>query len=233
MSHEREVHDLETLRACVERNPGAPEFPALAEAERREGRPEEAARIARRGLEHAPARMAGHVSLALALLDLGETDAAREQMKKILEPLLAPHRRVVETAAPAVDLSLGLADDEIDRAIDRAEARPEEMISANRMAERVLLEEVPLEDADEDFDLLGSSTFSTPSMARLLERQGDLEGARGILRSLEAQGAKETETGAAGKAVAVDAPESRGRGGRKRIVATLERWLGNLQRGAA
>jgi hypothetical protein len=233
MSDEREAHDLEALRECVARNPGAPEFPALAEAERREGRAEEAVRIARRGLEHAPGRMAGHVSLALALLDLGEADTARAELSAIIEPLLAPHRRVVETVVPVPAVGLGLADDEIERAIDAAEARPEEMVSPNRMAERVLLEEVPLGEGEDDFDLIGSSTFSTPSMARLLERQGDLEGARGILRSLEGRSEKGPGAPAQAEGMVSDSRERPGRERRGRIVATLERWLDNLQRGAA
>ena len=67
-------YDMEHLRAEVAADAGAPLYPALAEALRRAGRAEDARRVSEAGLEEAPERMAGRVSLGLALLDLGELE---------------------------------------------------------------------------------------------------------------------------------------------------------------
>ena len=58
-------------RRSLGADPGAPAFPALAEANRRAGRLDEAERVAREGLRRCPELLAGRVALALALLDLG------------------------------------------------------------------------------------------------------------------------------------------------------------------
>jgi hypothetical protein len=235
-----EHYDFERLESLIENDPGAPEFPALAEAHRRAGRAEDARRISEEGLQQAPARLAGHVSLGLALLDLGEPVAARGELAGILDAVLEPHRTTVlaepETVAEQADepaalvadappdddgvvlsdfqpaspapvvtaepLSEGLDDSEIDQAFDQAESQPDEMVSANRMAEQVLLDHAPVledesatgegeqaltpVDADEsEFAPTSSPIFHTQTMANLLEQQGDHEGAREIRDSLD------------------------------------------------
>ena len=65
------------LEACVASDPGASEFPALAEALRRAGRLAEAEEVARRGLERKPGSIEGTLLLALTLLEQGCVEAAR------------------------------------------------------------------------------------------------------------------------------------------------------------
>ncbi len=365
-------YDLEALRRLVEDDPGAPEFPALAEALRRAGDAEAALAVSETGLEHAPARLAGRVSLGLALLDLGRRDEARDALSEILDAVLEPHRlqgiesaldvaaeddrssfEGAQTGGPAVaggesdsgivisdyrpaeldaprplaTVDVGwipqpaagasadafeeqLADDEIEEAFEAAEAQPDEMISANTMAEQALLDHAPSDEAvgedahpdacldeeipayerdDEEsgFELEEVRAFRTATMAGLLEAQGDRDRADRIRAEIEEQPAAEVECSAAigesegaeeaaraeeglaalermpipdmdvevgGGAVVEDAAEAPPLGimdaaeappraaisaghdpeaeRRSRIVATLERWLHNLQRGA-
>lgn len=278
--------DIETLRTLVEKSPGSPEFPALAEATRRGGDPEQARRIAEAGLEAAPGRLAGRVALGLSLLDLGRDDEARQALSTILDAVLEPHRvaaapaaasvpsRPAEASAPVVapttrpgfaDLAEGLGDDELEQAFAAAEPEVESMLSPNRMAEQVLLDHAPIEDA-EDAGALGatleaayddgaqddapagapSPLFRTATMAELLARQGDEVGAEAIRRELSrgaVSGAGERPVDAAvvpasASALRREAPaeasSSAEPGGRRtRILATLERWLRNIQRGQA
>ena len=63
------------IEASVDADPGASEFPALAEALRRSGRLREAEDVARRGLGRKPGSLEGSVALALALLDQGRVEA--------------------------------------------------------------------------------------------------------------------------------------------------------------
>jgi hypothetical protein len=61
-------------------------------------------------------------------------------------------------------------------------------------------------------------SFATATMAELLERQGDVDGASRIRANLVAsQGA------------AAGAPESAARPSRQRVLSTLERWLENVR----
>jgi hypothetical protein len=236
-----EHYDFERLESLIDDDPGAPEFPALAEAHRRAGRAEDARQISEEGLREAPARLAGHVSLGLALLDLGKPEAARSELAGILDAVLEPHRvsasvqqeAVAEPVSepsmpleaspplegdgvvlsdfqpasaaqvtPAEGLSDGVEDSEIDQAFAQAESQPEEMISANRMAEQVLLDHAPVleeestagqgeeeltpVDAEEsEFAPSSSPIFHTQTMANLLEQQGDHQGAREIRDSLD------------------------------------------------
>jgi hypothetical protein len=279
--------DIETLRTLVEKSPGSPEFPALAEATRRAGDPDQARRIALAGLEAAPGRLAGRVALGLALLDLGRDDEARQALSTILDAVLEPHRvaeapttavpsRPAEGSAPVAaptsppgfaDLAESLGDDELEQAFASAEPEIESMLSPNRMAEQVLLDHAPVEEADDadaraatldaawddgadedaaDDDALAgapSPLFRTATMAELLARQGDEAGAEAIRRELSRGAASGTGERPVDAAV-VPAPEgaphpaeasfTAERGGRRtRILATLERWLQNIQRGQA
>jgi hypothetical protein len=328
--------DLETLRSLVAQDPGCPEFPALAEAERRAGRAEVAQRISEEGLAQSPARLAGRVSLGLAMLDLGRLEEARLALAEILDPVLEPHRSdqdaapawsepmkpghaptsldavsdavvpsapdVSETpwsdqaaasqpaeldspllaeAEPAAPVPSafegGLEEAELDHAFENAESRPDEMHSANRMAEQVLMDHAPIgeegeidelnefadlaavdgddeddEADDEGFSIGNASALRTETMAALLEKQGDVAGAAAIRSDLQRPAQGEAEAGwttdAAevppaslsdlagideGPADALDAPAGGATGRKSRILATLESWLHNLQRGSA
>lgn len=308
--------DLDALRAIVAADAGSPDFPALAEAERRCGDPERARTVAEAGLTAAPGRLAGRVALGLALLDLDRLDEARATLSVILDATLAPHRAAVQAVAsdesiveaPATahagkgdplawpsdvdpasempawavgsagtdgarfstdlasfdlgsDPRTGVDDDELEMAFAVAEPQIDEMISPNRMAERVLLENDSLEDPldetfgfaddeddesaplelDEEEDGIAAPgpAFRTATMAELLAKQGDAAGAEAIRRELDRRADPVRPVDAA----VVPAASRSGRSGRDGddrnpgrsgiILATLERWLQNIQRGRA
>ena len=80
-----EGSELDALAREIEKNPGGPSFPRLAEAYRRAGRVERAESIAKRGLAQAPDRMSGRVALALTMLDNGDVAQATRELSSILE----------------------------------------------------------------------------------------------------------------------------------------------------
>jgi len=75
---------IRRLEELVAGAAGALAFPALAEAHRRAGHPEEAERVARDGLALAPHVSAGRVALALALLDQKRNDETRVELERLL-----------------------------------------------------------------------------------------------------------------------------------------------------
>ena len=100
--------DAEALRERVEGDPGCADFPALAELERRTGRPELAQRTAERGLRVAPNRLAGRVALGLALLDQGELAAARRELAAVFEsPAISTSRPSPAARRAKADLPVG------------------------------------------------------------------------------------------------------------------------------
>jgi hypothetical protein len=259
-------YDLEALSALVERNPGCPEFPALAEALRRKGRANEAREVSERGLAEAPSRMAGQVSLGLSLLDLEDVDSARLALSPILDSLLEPHRREVQAkqeADPSEDaqplpqiaspdgaetFDANVDDSEIAMAFEEAEAERDQMVSVNDMAERALLDHAPIDPTgqstpvdEEGFEIGASRVYSTPTMANLLEQQGDPEAARTIRDtldgappeidaplSMDAAVVPEAQPTAPDAGEDADGPGERDRW---RIIDTLETWLLNIGRG--
>ncbi len=184
-------------------------LPALAEVHRRAGRAGEAEQVARRALEFEPQRAAARVVLALALLDQGRGDAARSALLPLADTLLSRHG-LEDSAAPGS----GKADDEtfLDAELDQAfaDARPERehMIDADSVAQQAI------RSADRElareFALDARAPFATHTVADLLERQGDPDGARQIREAL---------AGPDG------APRRR-----QALIAELEHWLENLRR---
>jgi len=75
--HEAAAHEVARLEALGGARPGAPVFPALAEAHRRAGDAEKAVRVAREGLAERPDVPAGRVPLGRHLV--------REVLAKALE----------------------------------------------------------------------------------------------------------------------------------------------------
>lgn len=238
MEQQTALDEIARLEALTAGESGAPVFPALAEAHRRAGRPEEAEKVARDGLRHRPDFVAGRVALSLALLDLGRVDEARTELRRVLdlvpEHVLAagafdsttdsPEPQRAEGSASTGPLS-DLAEDEIESAFDGAEAQADEMFSANRVVEAAV------RDIDKDepegvsaFD--EGSPFATPTVADLLERQNRGEEARALRESLGRSAASESHTAEGGVALR-GAHEDRAR-----VLATLERWLENLRRGS-
>jgi len=202
-----------------------------AEAERRAGRPEQARRLVEAGLVEEPYELSGRLVLALACLDLLDVEGARFALEPAVagwsldvpEPL-ALGSDEGEAFAVQSDPLADLAENELERAFDHAEAEPAEVWTTNRVAEAALRavergepegvravergepEGVRLDEPD--------SPFATETVANLLERQGDPGRAQAIRRALTDEAAE--------AALAPDA--------RKRWVSTLERWLDNLRR---
>ena len=191
-----------------------------AEAERRAGRPEQARRLAEAGLVDEPHDVSGRVVLALACLDLRDVESARQALEPAVagwsldvpEPL-ALGSDEGEAFAVQSDPLADLAENELERAFDHAEAETAEVWTTNRVAEAALRavergepEGVRLHEPD--------SPFATETVANLLERQGDPGRAQAIRRALTDEAAE--------AALAPDA--------RKRWVSTLEHWLDNLRR---
>jgi hypothetical protein len=202
-----------------------------AEAERRAGRPEQARRLVEAGLVEEPYELSGRLVLALACLDLLDVESARRALEPAVAgwSLNAPQPLALgsdqgEPFAVQSDPLADLAENELERAFDHAEAEPAEVWTTNRVAEAALRavergepegvravergepEGVRLDEPD--------SPFATETVAHLLESQGDSGRARAIRRALTGEVAE-----------AELSP-----GERKRWVATLERWLDNLRR---
>lgn len=195
------------LRKRVESDPGCADFPALAEAERRAGRPEEAQRVAERGLGATPERIAGRVALGLALLDQGELSAARQELARIFETLPSSEQST-PVSSPAVK----------QKGSSSRPARASRKPSTGR--------ELPVGEG---------SAFRTRTMARLLERQGDRGRAEAILEGLNTTFAESVSGSRIGDPAygslkpveadhALEDPD-------ERVEVTLERWLRNVQRG--
>ncbi len=228
--HHQEVALQEVARLeAQDAAPGAPSFPARAEAQRRAGRPDEARRIAEEGLAESPQRLAGRVALALALIDLGEIESAKDELGAVLatEPghpvaraAWTPLQGEAADALPAVvaegeaaaESPLAALDEaELEDAFAEAEAEPDEMMTANHVAEAALR---AVEDGGpEGVRLDEDSPFATETVASLLEEQGDAASAEAIRSTLARR-----------------APQAPADFDRERVVATLERWLDNLRR---
>jgi hypothetical protein len=227
-AHAAEIARLESI---MEGDPGAPAFPALAEAQRRAGQPAEAERIARAGLRARPDAVAGRVALGLALLDQGRVADARAELARALEatPDHGPARAALaglgEPGAPAAGEAWDesplarIGEGEIEAAVAAARAEREAMLDADRVA-LAALREVDAREAAEagaGEDALArvahaASPFATRTVADLLERQGDRERAASVRRAVaERRGAR---------------PD------RAALVATLEAWLARLRKEA-
>jgi Tetratricopeptide repeat len=75
---------LEELRRRVQADPASIAFAALAEEYRRIGHYEEAIETCRVGLQRHPAYLSARVTLGRALIELGQYDAAREELETVL-----------------------------------------------------------------------------------------------------------------------------------------------------
>ena len=220
--------EIERLERIMDGDPGAPAFPALAEAQRRAGRPAEAERIARAGLCERPEQVAGRVALGLALLDLGRVGDARSELERALETTpdhglaRAALGELGEAAAPAAGDAWDesplarIGEGEIEAAVAAARAEREAMLDADRVALAALREvdarEAEESGAREDAGALvanAASPFATRTVADLLERQGDRERAESVRRVVEERRGAQSE--------------------REGLIATLEAWLARLR----
>jgi hypothetical protein len=226
LSERTEADRIARLEDCVAADPGAAEFPALDEALRRTGRLGEAEEVARRGLERKPGCLEGTLMLAFSLLDQGDVEAARSvlldracELYAEGELPAAPARDGLPADAGASGFEGEVTDGELESAFDAAEPVLDELIDANRVAE-VAMRVADLDEPEVDGGAAADPIFATQTMAELLERQGDSEGASRIRASLETWDEVDTAAPAAGP---VESNE------RERAIATLESWLANLR----
>jgi tetratricopeptide (TPR) repeat protein len=75
---------IEELRRRVQADPASIAFAALAEEFRRVGRLEDAIETCRTGLQRHPAYLSARVTLGRALLEIGDYDAARDELQTVL-----------------------------------------------------------------------------------------------------------------------------------------------------
>jgi tetratricopeptide (TPR) repeat protein len=209
--------EIARLEALLGADPAAPAFPALADANRRAGRLEEAERVAREGLRRRPEIVAGRVALALVLLDVGRVEEARAELERCLEEV-PDHPLALHSLARAGGTPLeALADDEIEGAFAEAETSVGEMVDAHDVAAQAL-RVADLDEPEGVFPDDPDSPFATRTVAGLLERQGHRAEAAALREELS----RRAETGP------VTAPLADAQ--RERVIATLERWLENLRR---
>jgi len=102
VNEDQRAEEIRRLETLVAGPAGALAFPALAEAQRRVGRPDEAERVARAGLARAPHTTSGRVALALALLDQKRGDEARAELERLVgsDPEHAIAGEAVSAQAP-------------------------------------------------------------------------------------------------------------------------------------
>jgi predicted Zn-dependent protease len=212
--------EIARLEALLGSDPGADAFAALAEANRRAGRIEEAERVAREGLRRRPELLGGRVALALALLDQDRVAEARAELERVLEEVpdhpLALDALAERAGGAGPDALDALGDAEIDGAFAEAETSLGELVDANEVAARAL-RAADLDEPEGVFRDDVPSPFATRTVADLLERQGHPADAEALRQQLS-QGRDEPVVSLPG--------EER----RENLIATLERWLENLRR---
>lgn len=75
---------IEELRRRIDNDPASILFAQLADELRRAGHLDEAVRVSRSGLARYPAYLSARVTLARALMDLQQYDAARSELDRVL-----------------------------------------------------------------------------------------------------------------------------------------------------
>lgn len=220
MNEEIPTGDVARLEGMVAADPGAPAFPALAEALRRAGRPKDGERVARQGLTQRPDAVDGRVALGLALLDLGRLEEARSELARVVarvpdHPLAVSPSTALEDAelpserlalpAPDADELAAIGEPEIDAAFDGASSVTDDMVSADAVAAQAL-RAAELDGPEEPNPVLDADfPVATRTVADLLEQQGHTGHADSMRSSLGSDDGDE-------------------------MIATLERWLENLRR---
>ncbi len=195
---------IAALEVRAESDPSA--AVALAELHRRAGDAERAETLARRGLADATASDAARAVLGLVLLDRGRVEEARREFAELAAGWLG---------AQGIDTAGGeLTDQELESAFAGAETERDQVIDADCVAHDAIRETDG--GLGEELAELPSDTFTTQTMANLLERQGDAAGASRIRAALDI-----------GEAVA-----EAGFDRRRKVIAVLEDWIANLRREA-
>jgi len=208
------VHELETHEppAGGRRTPESESFAAAGECERRAGRLADAERGLRAGLEGQPECREGRLVLALVLLDRGLERAARSELERLAELMLADFE-LGERAGPVSEAEIEAA---MERAADEVGAGADPHGVAIGVARRF---SPTLEAGEGEAGVAAGllrGAFGTRTMAEVLERQGDERGAARIRKLLASPPPSGNATRAAPPRVA-------------RTRAELERWLLNLR----
>jgi len=151
------------------------------------------------------ARLEQAMRRCLELLEADRSEEARRELAQAVAPRSEPSA-----------LDGDVTDLELEHAFDRAHPVADEVVDADRVA-REAIREVDRELLAERAE--PPAAFATGTMAELLERQGDVEGARRIRESLAHREVRRETP-----------PRLRPRPDRARVLATLEQWLGNVRR---
>jgi hypothetical protein len=206
---------------------------AMAERDRRAGRVEVAVAALGEATEW-PARA------VLALAKLPEFEAA--ETRRILEEGLdawaaeaglEPFEELIESASPELDSPID--NDELDRAFAEAEAQTDEMHSANHVAARILMDEPiglaefgddPLESADETNEPI--AVDASVELGTAVDLDADLNSDFDV--DVDAGIDSEMDAAIAEDPAPADAePSGSLQPKAQEILATLERWLQNLE----
>jgi hypothetical protein len=191
------------------------DFAGRADEQRRAGRLSEAEQIAREGLVAEPGSREGVLVLALVLLEQDRHEEAQRTLESWCAASLS-----IPAALPAPlasePFAAELSESEFERAFEDAETDREQMIDTDTIAERAIEQ---AERTDEDLGRLNEN-FATGTVADLLERQGDVEGATRIRARLADAVCEGTDPGL--REPRQPRPE----------IRELERWLVNLRGGA-
>jgi hypothetical protein len=205
------------LERAVAADPAAEGFAALAELHRRAGRLEDAERVLLRGLAESPDAMDARAVVALVLADAGRDTGLRGHLERWAVQAVAacaPPTPSPVLLPDAESPGEGFSASEIDRAFDSAEPDADEMITPDSVAEEAALRADGPMALESPFESGGA--FATRTMAEVLERQGDHEGAARIRAGLG-----ESEP---------DARLDEGGSVPPSTLLVLERWLHNARR---
>lgn len=197
----------------------------MAERDRRAGRVEVAVAALGEATEW-PARTV----LALARLPEFEAAETRQILEEGLEAWAAevglePFDELIESVSPELDSPID--NDELDRAFAEAEAQTDEMHSANHVAARILMDE-PIGLAEFGGDLLESAEETNEPIGN------DASIHTGMDAGFDADVNADIHTEIDAAMVEDPAPADAGPPGSlqpktQEVLATLERWLQNLE----
>jgi hypothetical protein len=206
---------------------------AMAERDRRAGRVEVAVAALGEATEW-PARAV----LALAKLPKFEAAETRLILEEGLDAWAAevglePFEEQIESASPKLDSPID--NDELDRAFAEAEAQTDEMHSANHVAARILMDE-PIGLAEFGGDLLESAeeTNQPIGIDAAMHSDMDLDWNANSNTHFDADVDADIDSEMDAARVEDSAPVDAGQAGSlqpkaQEVLATLERWLQNLE----
>ncbi|HEX9813449.1 MAG TPA: tetratricopeptide repeat protein [Myxococcota bacterium] len=187
------------------------EFAMLAEGHRRAGMMDQAEQLARTGIDEHPDRPEGALVMALVLLDQNRGDEARQVIEDWANTNLGVE--VSDDSVSGEHFGSEVSDGELENAFAFAETDRDEVIDADAIAQQAMLD-TEIDPPDEFAS--PNSSFATRTVADLLARQGDEQGASRIRAMVDSTASGSMRT-------------TRGRNAWK--IERLERWLSNIRGG--